>query len=34
MIEKYWMENERDSFKLKAKIRIIQNGFEQWKNVL
>ena len=34
MIEKDWMENERDSFKLKAKIQIIQNGLEQWKYLL
>ena len=31
MIEKEWMELEKDSFKLKAKINIIQNGLQLWK---
>ena len=31
MIEKEWMENEKDSFKLKAKINIIQKDLELWK---
>ena len=31
MIEKEWLETEKDSFKLQAKINIIQNGLELWK---
>ena len=31
MIEKDWMGIGKDSFKLKAKIHIIQNGLELWK---
>ena len=31
MIEKDWMAVEKDSFKLKAKINIIQKGLELWK---
>ena len=31
MIEKEWMEIEKGSFKLKAKINIIQKGLELWK---
>ena len=31
MIEKKWMDFEKDSFKLKAKINIIQKGLELWK---
>ena len=31
MIEKDWMGLGKDSFKLKAKIHIIQNGLELWK---
>jgi hypothetical protein len=34
MIEKEWMEHEKDSFKLHSKIHIIQNGLEQWKYLL
>ena len=34
MIEKEWLETEKDSFKLKAKIKIIQNGLELWKYLL
>jgi hypothetical protein len=34
MIEKEWMHNEKDTFKLKAKVHIIQNGLEQWKYLL
>ena len=31
MIEKEWMDIEKDSFKLKAKISIIQKGLELWR---
>ena len=31
MIEKGWLELGKESFKLKAKIHIIQNGLERWK---
>jgi hypothetical protein len=31
MIEKDWLELSKESFKLKAKIHIIQNGLELWK---
>ena len=34
VIEKLWMDSERSSFKLKAKIHIIQNGLELWKYLL
>ena len=30
MIEKEWMDIEKDSFKLRAKINIIQKGLELW----
>ena len=33
MIEEEWMEIEKDSFKLKAKINIIQKGLEFWKTM-
>ena len=32
-IEKEWMELEKDSFKLKAKINVIQYGLELWKTL-
>ena len=34
IVEKEWMQFEKDSFKLKAKIHIIQNGLEEWKYLL
>jgi len=30
MIEKEWLYIEKESFKLKAKIHIIQNGLQLW----
>jgi len=33
MIEKEWLSIEKESFKLKAKIHIIQNGLQLWKCV-
>jgi len=33
MIEKDWLKLGKDSFKLKAKIHIIQNGLELWKYI-
>ena len=33
MIEKGWLELGKESFKLKAKIHIIQNGLELWKYI-
>jgi len=33
MIEKEWLSIEKESFKLKVKIHIIQNGLQQWKYV-
>jgi len=31
MIEKEWLDIEKRSFKLKAKINRIQNGLQVWK---
>ena len=31
MIEKEWLKIEKESFKLRAKIHIIQNGLQLWK---
>jgi len=33
MIEKEWLRIEKRSFKLKAKIHVIQNGLQLWKYV-
>ena len=34
MIEKEWMEFEKECFKLKAKINMIQSGLELWIEAL
>ena len=34
MIKKEWLEFTKDSFKLNAKIHVIQNGLELWKYLL
>ena len=34
MIKKEWLELTKDSFKLNAKIHVIQNGLELWKYLL
>ena len=31
MIEKEWLKTDKESFKLKAKINIIQNGLQLWR---
>jgi hypothetical protein len=33
LIEKEWLEIEKESFKFKAKIIIIQNGLQLWKYI-